>query len=364
MYHRVADPVKGQPKPTWNVTPARFRKQLSGLLRRGYQAWPLRKVLEYQQKRLALPPRVFVVTFDDGYENNFTQALPILRELKIPATIFLATAFLGTNEPLPFDDWAAKGSPDVPADSWRPLSLDQCRELQASGLIELAAHTHTHQDFRGRLDELHTDLRTCSAFMREQFGIDQATFAFPYGTKKLGFSGPAMARVVRETGFLCSLTTEWELARLDGDRFDWGRFQVDQLDSPATIAGKLSGWYSTIRGRGKALLAMLKPAKKLPAKTSPAHRCGWGDFASGAGFQPAMKKKETRQAGSLPYEEYDHVRHRRHTQPGREPPWGTRCALGGRRHVPQEPAVDRRPGRGERHQLRHYRDPGAPVRQA
>lgn len=257
MYHRVTDLVPGQPEPTWNVTPARFREQLTGLLQRGFQAWPLRKVLEYRRRHWLLPPRVFVVTFDDGYANNLTQALPILAELKVPATFFLATAFLGKSEPFPFDDWAAKGSPAVPADSWQPLSLNQCRELQASGLIELAAHTHTHQDFRGRLDDFRNDLRQCRAMLRDELGVAQPTFAFPYGTKKLGFSGPELARVVREVGFECSLTTEADLARIDGDRFDWGRFQVDQRDSAAVLVGKLSGWFSWLRDSGRQMAALL-----------------------------------------------------------------------------------------------------------
>lgn len=261
MYHRVTDVVLGQPEPTWNVTPARFRQQLRGLLSRGFQAWPLRRVLEYRRRRLPLPRRVFVVTFDDGYANNYTQAWPILAELKVPATFFLATAYLGTTEPFHFDDWAAKGSAAVPADAWQPLSLDQCRQLQASGLIELAAHTHTHQDFRGRLDDLRNDLRQCRTFLRDELGLVDATFAFPYGTKKLGFSGPALARVAREAGFLCSLTTEAELACIDGDPFDWGRFQVDQCDSPTVLIGKLSGWYSWLRHSGRQLAALL-PARQ------------------------------------------------------------------------------------------------------
>ena len=259
MYHRIIDRVPGQPTPTWNVTPARLRQQLSGLLQRGYQAWPLRKVLEYRQRRMTLPPKVFVVTFDDGYENNFTQALPILSDLKVPATIFLATAYLGTNKPFPFDDWKASGSADVPADAWRPLSIEQCRQLQASQLVELAAHTHTHQDFRGRLDALRDDVRNCAAFLQENFGLTDATFAFPYGTKRLGFAGETLARVVRESGLLCSLTTEWELARLDGDPFDWGRFQVDQRDSAAILAGKLSGWYGWLRSGARQLSSLLLP---------------------------------------------------------------------------------------------------------
>jgi peptidoglycan/xylan/chitin deacetylase (PgdA/CDA1 family) len=261
MYHRVTDAVPGQPEPTWNVTPAKLREQLSGLLSRGFQPWPLRKVLEYRRRRWLLPRRAFVVTFDDGYANNLTQALPILADLKVPATLFLATGFIGKHEPFPFDDWQAKGSSSVPADAWQALTLEQCRELQASGLIELAAHTHMHQDFRGRLDDFRNDLRQCRAFLRDELGIAGPSFAFPYGTKKLGFSGPELARVVRELGFECSLTTESELARIDGDRFDWGRFQVDQRDSAAVLAGKLSGWFSWLRDGGRQIAALL-PARQ------------------------------------------------------------------------------------------------------
>jgi peptidoglycan/xylan/chitin deacetylase (PgdA/CDA1 family) len=269
MYHRVTEVVPGQPEPTWNVTPARMHKQLAGLLKRGFQAWPLRKVLEYRRRRWLLPRRTFVVTFDDGYANNLTQALPILAELKVPATIFLATAYLGKSEPFPFDDWGAKGSDAVPSDAWWPLTLDQCRELQASGLIELAAHTHTHQDFRGRLDDFRNDLRQCREFLRDELGIFESTFAFPYGSKKLGFSGVELARVVRELGFECGLTSDGELARIDEDRFDWGRFQVDQGDSAGVLAGKLSGWFGWLRDSGRNLVSLLHSRNSSGAAGEP-----------------------------------------------------------------------------------------------
>jgi peptidoglycan/xylan/chitin deacetylase (PgdA/CDA1 family) len=270
MYHRVTDPVVGHPEPTYNVTPTRLREQLSGLLSRGFQPWPLRKVLEYRRARRTLPKRTFVVTFDDGYANNLTLAAPILRDLKVPATIFLATGFIGSDQPFPFDDWIAKGSPDVPADAWQPLSLDQCRQLQATGVFELAAHTHTHQDFRGRLDEFRSDLKLCREFLRQQLDVGDPTFAFPYGVKREGYAGPVMSRIVREVGLSCSLTTEWELARLDGDPFDWGRFQVDQRDTPSVLAGKLAGWFTWLRSQGKQVLAALKPKKSLvPGEPAP-----------------------------------------------------------------------------------------------
>ncbi|MEX2287759.1 MAG: polysaccharide deacetylase family protein [Planctomycetaceae bacterium] len=261
MYHRVCPRFRGVPAPTWNVTPERFREQLSGLLARGYRPWPLKKVLALHQKREAIPRHVFVVTFDDGYANNLHYAWPVLKELNVPATIFLATAFIDTEEPFPFDDWSAKGSSHVCPESWKPLTFAQCDQLLDSGLIELGAHTHTHDDFRNRPQALAQDLSQCLDVLRCRFGISQATFAFPYGTRKHGFSGPLLSEAVRKTGAICSLTTESTLVRPGDDSFDWGRFTAERDDTAATLAAKLDGWYGllpAIRGlAGRPVTAIM-----------------------------------------------------------------------------------------------------------
>jgi len=242
MYHRVTPRVPGVALPTWNVSPRRFRAQLAGLLSRGYRAWPLRQLLEHRRRGLPIPPGTFVVTFDDGYENVYREAWPILRELGIPATIFVATAYLDTEEPFPFDDWEAAGSSRVPRTSWRPLSRRQCEEMLASSLIDLGSHTHTHDDFRGRPEALRKDVAHSLEFLRAEFGLETATFAFPYGTRRLGFSGPLLSAAVREAGALCSLTTESQLVALNSDPFDWGRLTAHGHDTAATLAAKLRGW--------------------------------------------------------------------------------------------------------------------------
>jgi len=253
MYHRVTPIVPGLPSPTWNVTPERFRRQLLGLLRRGFQPWPLREVLHHAAEQRRLPPKTFVVTFDDGYANNYLNAWPILKALNVPATIFLATAYLDSESPFPCDDWSAAHvtGGTRPArtyrEAWVPLTTAQCREMQQDGLVELGAHTHTHADFRNRPDALQRDLSDCLAVLKERFEIGDATFAFPYGTKRLGFSGPAVAAVARNAGLLCSLTTESELVRPNRSPFDWGRFTAEQNDTPATLAAKLSGCYERLR---------------------------------------------------------------------------------------------------------------------
>ena len=247
MYHRVIDPIPGQPQPTWNVSPAQFEEQLGGLLKRGFDPWPLTRVLEHHEKGWAIPRRVFVVTFDDGYQNNFTRALPILQKLRVPATIFLATRYLDSHEPFPSDDWLASGAPGVSPEAWQPLTTAECQQLLQSGLIELGAHTHSHDDYRGKPNYLRADLLQCCRVLREKFNIERPTFAFPYGTKRNGFAGPDLVEAARHSNLRCSLTTEAELVTTTTDPFDWGRLVAEDIDTSRTLAAKLGGWITAAK---------------------------------------------------------------------------------------------------------------------
>lgn len=261
-YHRVSPMIAGVTAPTWNVTPEVFQEQMSGLLSMGYRAIPLSQLLECVSKDVDPPEKSFVVTFDDGFEGVHTFALPILRKLWIPATVFLATQYLNSHEPFPSDDWVAKGAACVPSVSWRPLTTVQCMELQASGLVELGGHTHTHADFRNRPDDLYEDLILNCTYLKEHFGIERPSFAFPYGTRKLGFSGPILAAAVRKAGMSCALTTEMELADPWTDPYDWGRFNVESCDTAITLAVKIDGWLSAIRRRWQVKKSTIKTLVK------------------------------------------------------------------------------------------------------
>lgn len=258
MYHRVTEHVEGLPPPTWNVPPRVLAAQLTGLLDLGWQPLPLSQVLACHFQKQAIPRQSFVVTFDDGYENNLTEALPVLELLGVPATVFLATAYLDSDQPFPSDDWPAAGDSRVPPASWKPLTTDQCRQLTASGLVEQGAHTHTHADFRGQPEEFLADLCLCRAALRERFGIEQPTFAFPYGTKRDGFSGGKLTEAVRSAGLPCALTTEPHLVRPGDDPLDWGRFAAEEHDTAETLAGKLGGWHSLLRGLGRMVVGQGK----------------------------------------------------------------------------------------------------------
>ena len=247
-YHRISDPPEGLPPLSWNVTPERFEQQLTGLLARGWQAWPLRQLISCMERDLPIPRKTFVVTFDDGYANNLLEAAPILAKHHIPATLFLATAYLDSKQPFPCDDWPAAGQPGVPSETWRPLTTEECRRLCGNGLVELGAHTHSHADFRNRPDDLRRDLAANIGILEERFDVMFPPFAFPYECKA-GFVTPELIQAARDTGATCALTTQPRLICPGDSPFGWGRFTVRGFDTAASLAAKLGGWHAALGSR-------------------------------------------------------------------------------------------------------------------
>jgi peptidoglycan/xylan/chitin deacetylase (PgdA/CDA1 family) len=258
MCHRVTDVRGGVPEPTWNVTPARFREQMRGLLARGYRITSLRTAIQHVRDGQPIPPNTAVVTFDDGYRNLYEHAWPVLRELGVPATIFAVTAFVDSTDPFPFDRWGVPHRGQTPPVDWQPLTWAQCREMERSGLVEIGSHTHTHVDFRGNATALREDLATSLATLRERLGRNDFTFSFAYGGRRLGYASEALLRAAKESGALCALTTETELATPKSSPFGWGRLEVVQSDTADTIAAKLEGWYNWM-GRARDLFRAFTP---------------------------------------------------------------------------------------------------------
>ena len=83
------------------------------------------KMEELKGLDYTLPPNSILITFDDGYKNNYTLAFPILKKYNMKATIFLNTKFIEKDETY--------------------LNWDEIREMYESGLIDFQLHTHSHQ---------------------------------------------------------------------------------------------------------------------------------------------------------------------------------------------------------------------------
>lgn len=243
VYHRITEPVAGCRPPTMNVTPVGFRRQMQELVQRGYRVVPLTEMLARAAAGRPPAPRTVVLTFDDAFAGVYRHAWPVMRELGLPATVFLSTAYLGQCAPFPFDPWGRAHHGSAPQDAWRPLTHAECEELLASGLIELGAHTHTHADFRGRPRDFAADLQRNVEALQSEFGLERVSFAFPFGRPHLGYVSEGLIDAAQEVGVTCGLSTEAVPVSPHQSPFEWGRFNAYEWDTGATLAAKVSGWY-------------------------------------------------------------------------------------------------------------------------
>lgn len=150
MYHRVAD----EPTDPWKlaVSPTHFAEHAELLSARG-DVWPLSAYV--QRLHQGIPPRrAIILTFDDGYVDNLTTALPLLDAHGLPATFFVPTGLLGTTESFWWDTLA-----DCLLHR-RPLPEKIVLDNPRGGPNAVLRAQGPAVDDRDRRDRLHRDLWT------------------------------------------------------------------------------------------------------------------------------------------------------------------------------------------------------------
>jgi peptidoglycan/xylan/chitin deacetylase (PgdA/CDA1 family) len=168
IFHRIADDEAND----WTTSTATFRDAIHWL----NDHFEMISLDEAQRRIRAQTNREpsLCVTFDDGYDVNCREALPLLIERRIPCTYFVTTEPVLTGRP--FDHDRAMGN------AFRPNSIDQLKEMAASG-IEIGAHSRTHPDFGRITDEnvLYDELVTARDDLQAAVGVPIRYFAFPFG---------------------------------------------------------------------------------------------------------------------------------------------------------------------------------------
>lgn len=251
MYHRTCDVPSRLTQPPWNVSPRLFRRQLRHLLDQGFLPVSLPRLLQWQATASAPPGKYFAVTFDDGYESVYRHAFPILCELQVPATIFLATAYLDRDQPFPFDDWALAGSRHVPSDAWRPLTTQQCHAMLSSGWITLGSHSHWHENYLGRPESFRNDLNSSLDKLRDDFGIaPPPMFAYPFGCVD-----PSLEQVCEDHQLHCTLRTTPCPIDPTSLPSTWGRLEMSYDNRPWQIVTRMDGWHVRLEKCWKGMFA-------------------------------------------------------------------------------------------------------------
>jgi len=195
----------------------------------------------------ALPRASFAVTFDDGWADNFTEAYPILRELKIPASIFLATGAVEERIPFwwqhpglsdeeieelkdqPQDELEARAAADTlvrQAHTHDFLTWEAIREMAGSGLVRFGPHGHRHALMTSLTrEEALADIRECWELVQQEVPVALLpVLAWPNGNARSDCTADLEAMGLRagvstEPGAVARVSeNRWQLPRNNVDR--------------------------------------------------------------------------------------------------------------------------------------------------
>lgn len=197
-----------------SVTPADFQRQMSWLAVNDYHPVLLEDLRAYFLAGRSLPARPVVLTFDDGYADFFQTGFPILRGFGFKAVAYIVPGFFG-----------------------RPGYVDQeqVRQLDASGMVEIASHTVDHLDLT-KVDAsvLNIQLQASRASLEQLLGHPVLDFCYPSGR----FDRRAVTAVTA-AGYQTATTEQSGIEHDWAGRFTWPRVRVDGGESLRQFAQRL-----------------------------------------------------------------------------------------------------------------------------
>jgi peptidoglycan/xylan/chitin deacetylase (PgdA/CDA1 family) len=223
-YHRIGN------ADVLTTPPENFQRDLE-YLKSHFQCLPLADLCA-RLKSGHLDAPTAVVTFDDGYRDNFTHGVPLLKAAQIPATFFVSTGFMSTQRVFAHDEHEPQ---DFPKLTW-----DDLRTMQNDG-FEIGSHTVNHADMGAISQEkLETELQESLATLQRELGERPRAFAFPYGKPR---NVPLRAiGAARRAGYYAALSAYGGDNKPDADlfrlrRIDAGNGLMNHIAWQARLAG-------------------------------------------------------------------------------------------------------------------------------
>ena len=238
MYHSILKDGARQGK--YVVSPDVFAADLDALRRRGYETVTVTDLLAYVQDGAPLPEKPVMLTFDDGYYNNYVYAYPLLRERGMRAVV----SIIGCQTAL----FTENGEENA---YWSHLRVERLLEMQ--DVFEVQNHSwnlHEYGERRGCLRRRGEDETTYETLLREDTGqaqrlITEAGLPAPTCyTYPFGACSEESERVLREMGFQCTLGCEERVNTVTQDAdclFGMGRFNRPAGESTEAFLSRTMG---------------------------------------------------------------------------------------------------------------------------
>lgn len=218
MYHYISVPPPGANlyRRDLSVTPANFEQQLRYLVENGYTTITLQALVYHLTRGYPLPERPVILTFDDGYRDNFFHAYRLLRDFDSTGTFFLVTGFIDENRP----DY---------------LTWGQVRVMHQGGM-EFGSHSFSHPDLRGQsVDYMVWQIVGSQEAIVERIEEPVRFFSYPAGSYD-----QQVIDVLRSAGFWAAVTTQQGNEHTTDDMFELKRIRIRGDDTLEQFAAKLN----------------------------------------------------------------------------------------------------------------------------
>jgi peptidoglycan/xylan/chitin deacetylase (PgdA/CDA1 family) len=230
-YHSIGDqPRDGTMR--WSVSAGDLDEQMAMIAERGRHALTVAQYAAALRGEAALPHDPVLVTFDDGFADLATTALPVLERYRVVATAFVISGRVGTRT----------------ADAGPALSWEQLHDLRAYG-VQIGSHGHSHR----ALDclpppEVEREVRSSKRLLEEGLDEEVVSFAYPYG-----YLSSWVRHAVRAAGYSSACGVKNALSHEDDDPFALARVLVERDTGAARIARLLDGAGAPLSWSGERL---------------------------------------------------------------------------------------------------------------
>jgi peptidoglycan/xylan/chitin deacetylase (PgdA/CDA1 family) len=220
MYHMVSAHQSGQEFKGLRVPPLLFERQVRYLSENGWQFVTMTELMTQENVR----EKTVAITFDDGYEDNYIHALPVLKKYQAKATLYLVVDRHGR-------DWSVNkkahhNTGELARES--KLSDAQLREMLDSGVFELGAHSLTHVNLKtASPQQRQREIIQGKQQLETQFATTVTSFAYPFGIYE-----PGDVAIARDAGYLSAVTTvEGVDVDIHANRLELKRVKISGKDN-------------------------------------------------------------------------------------------------------------------------------------
>ena len=240
MYHRVIkDRSEGGVHEIY-ATVEQFEKHLKYLKDNNYQTVTFKDLTDNRYKhRFDRGNKFVILTFDDGYVDNYKYAFPLLKKYGFKAVIFLVSD-------LDYNKWDVD-VPTNPEREFKLMDMDMVKEMEEYG-IEFGGHTKTHPKLANLLiEEAKKEILESKATLEEKLGHPLVSFAYPYGNMN-----KEVRDVVANSGYQFAVATDSGDICFSTDLFQIRRIGIFSTNTLLTFKRKVSGRYNFIKIKREA----------------------------------------------------------------------------------------------------------------